>query len=233
MTQLEICCNSVQSAINAASAGARRIELCHNLEVGGLTPSPENIHYCVHSLGLRTHVLIRPRKGNFSYSNDEYDQICREVLLARDNGAAAVVVGLLTQDGRIDAPRTRELVRLAAPMEVTFHRAFDELRQDPLEALQQIIACGCHRLLTSGCQPTALQGLNLLKQLLASAAGRIILLVGSGVTPTSAPLLLSELLPLAPSPQCLELHGSCKQPLPNGQFLTDPSLVSQLLQITQ
>lgn len=231
MTQIEICCNSIQSARNAAHAGACRIELCRNLEVGGLTPEPGDIDYCVRSLNLRTHVLIRPRDGDFCYSDHEFDQICREVILARNNGAAAVVVGFLTPDGAIDTLRTRHIVQLAAPLEVTFHRAFDEIRQDPFDALEQIISSGCHRLLTSGCQPTAPQGLPLLKQLLVRSAGRITLLVGSGVTPTTAPLLLSSLLPLATSPDKLELHGSCKQTLPSGEVCTDPSLVKKLLSL--
>lgn len=231
--QIEICCNSLLSATNAATAGAPRIELCRNLEVGGLTPSPNDVLYCAHHLNIRTHVLIRPREGNFCYSDDEYAQMKDELLMARNNGAAAVVVGFLTPDGAVDTLRTSQFVQLAAPLEVTFHRAFDELHQDPLKALEDVISCGCHRILTSGCKPTAVEGIPLLQQLLQRAAGRITLLVGSGVTPSTAPLLLDKLLPFATSPSALELHGSCKQRLSNGETATDPALVKDLLNIAQ
>ena len=132
---VEICAGSRQSAINAHQAGAGRIELCRQLEVGGTTPLEEDIQYCVHQLKLRTHVLVRPRKGNFVYGDAEFEQIRREVEMCRRSGAHAVVVGFLTDDGHIDELRTRQIVQQAAPMEVTFHRAFDEICQPPAEAL--------------------------------------------------------------------------------------------------
>ena len=219
---VEICANSRQSAINAMAGGARRIELCRQLELGGTTPTEDDIRYCVHELKLRTHVLVRPRAGDFVYTDAEFEQICSEVKMCRRCGAHAVVVGFLTPDGMIDEERTRHIVRLAAPMEITFHRAFDEMRQEPLEALDTIIRCGCHRLLTSGCQPNAEEGIATLRRLVQHSVGRITILAGAGITPANAALIVQETgVP--------EIHGSCKHTLPDGTIETDPQIVSQLI----
>ena len=218
---IEICANSRLSAENALRGGANRIELCSQLEVGGVTPSPDDIAYCVHELHLRTHVLVRPRPGDFCYTDAEYEQICSEVAMAREAGAHAVVVGFLTAEGYVDEERTRKIVQMAAPMEVTFHRAFDEMRQDPQEALEAVIRCGCHRLLTSGCQPSAEQGIPLLKQLVHQSAGRIIILAGAGITPANAARIVRET-------GVTEIHGSCKHTLPDGTIETDAEIVRKL-----
>ena len=223
--QIEICTNSIQSAINAKQAGAVRVELCHDLASGGTTPSAAAIEYCARNLGLRTHVLVRPRGGDFVYSDAEYQVIRRDVELCKSLGAKAVVVGFLNTDGAIDTLRTAEIVRLAAPMEVTFHRAFDECA-NPLEALEQIIDCGCHRILTSGCQPSAELGIPMLRELVARANGRIAILAGAGVTPKNA-------LHIAAETGVAEIHGSCKRSLPDGTIETDQSIVSQLIQLFQ
>lgn len=220
---IEICSNSRQSAINAKAGGASRIELCDRLEVGGTTPAADDIRYCVHQLGLRTHVLVRPREGIFCYSDDEFDQICREVEMCRQAGAHAVVVGFLTPEGRIDTDKTRRIVELAAPMEVTFHRAFDEMSQDPAEALEEIIGCGCHRILTSGCQPSAEKGIVTLGKLVQQAGNRITILAGAGVTPANATMIASQT-------GVTEMHGSCKHTLPDGTIETDADTVAALLQ---
>lgn len=222
MTTVEICSNSRQSAINAKAGGARRVELCANLEVGGTTPKAEDIAYCVNELGLRTHVLVRPREGDFCYSTAEYAQILEEIDMCRKAGAHAVVVGFLTAEGKIDEVRTREAVRRAAPMEVTFHRAFDEMNQEPLEALEVVIGCGCHRILTSGCQPSAEAGIDTLRQLVKQASGRITILAGAGVTPGNVAKIVAET-------GVAEVHGSCKHTLPDGTMETDPQIVAELL----
>ena len=219
---VEICANSRQSAANAVAGGARRIELCRQLELGGTTPTEEDIRYCVHELKLRTHVLVRPRAGDFVYTDAEFEQICREVEMCRQCGAHAVVVGFLTPDGMIDEERTRHVAQLAAPMEVTFHRAFDEMRQDPLEALEAVIRCGCHRLLTSGCQPSAEEGIPILRKLVRQASGRITILAGAGVTPANAARIVHET-------GVTEIHGSCKHTLSDGTTETDPQIVEQLI----
>ena len=221
--QIEICAASRQSAANALAGGAKRIELCRQLEVGGTTPTEEDIRYCVHELGLRTHVLVRPRAGDFCYSDAEFAQVEREVEMCRRCGAAAVVVGFLTPEGGIDEGRTRRIVEFAAPMEVTFHRAFDEMRQEPQSALEAIIRCGCHRLLTSGCQPSAEQGIDLLRQVVQWAAGRITILAGAGIPPGYASRIVD-------ATGVTEIHGSCKQALPDGRVETSPQLVSRLIE---
>lgn len=219
---IEICSPSRQSAVNAKAGGAKRIELCKELEIGGTTPSRDDIEYCVKELGLRTHVLVRPRGGDFCYTDAEFEQICSEVVMCREVGAHAVVVGFLTPEGRIDTEKTRRVVELASPMEVTFHRAFDEMTQDPLEALEQVIGCGCHRILTSGCKPSAELGIGTLRQLVDKAAGRITILAGAGITPSNASMIVSET-------GVTEVHGSCKHTLPDGTVETDAHIVSALI----
>ena len=146
MIDVEICCNSIASAVAAKEGCADRIELCRDLECGGLTPSDEAIAYCSRHLGLRTHVLVRPRPGNFCYTEFEQMEMIATIKRCKELGAAAVVLGLLTEDGKVDVEVTRRLVQLAAPMEVTFHRAFDEAQQDPQEALWAVAAARCDRL---------------------------------------------------------------------------------------
>lgn len=220
--KVEICSNSRRSAQHAKAGGADRIELCSRLEVGGTTPQAEDITYCVQQLQLRTHVLVRPREGNFTYSDAEFALICEQVEMCKRAGAHAVVVGFLTPDGRIDEAKTRHVVELAAPMEVTFHRAFDEMTEDPLEALEKIIGCGCHRILTSGCRPSAEEGIDTLRQLVQQAAGRIVILAGAGVTPKNAARIARET-------GVTELHGSCKHTLSDGTIETDTDTVKALL----
>ena len=223
MIDVEICTPSRLSAVAAKKGGAKRIELCSNLEVGGLTPTDEDIVYCVQTLGLRTHVLVRPRAGNFLYSADEMAEIERTVMRCRQLGAAAVVVGFLTPDGKVDLGLTRRIVQLAAPMEVTFHRAFDEALQDPIEALQAVMEAGCHRLLTSGQAPTAPQGAAVIKRLVDHSSC-LKILAGSGVTPDNVRQLIA-------ATGVTEVHGSCKTTLPDGTLQTDASQVRRLLSV--
>lgn len=228
MIAVEICTPSRASAEAALRGGARRIELCRDLHCGGLTPADADIDYCVRSLGLRTHVLVRPRPGNFCYSPAEVAAIEDTIHRCKALGAAAVVVGFLTPDGRVNEALTRRMVQLAAPMEVTFHRAFDEARQDPLEALQAVIASGCHRLLTSGQAPTALEGAAVIGRLVeyarhsTPATRHFHILAGSGVTPDTVG-------PLVARTGVAEVHGSCKTSLPDGTVQTDERAVRQLM----
>ena len=223
MIDVEICTPSRLSAVAAKEGGAKRIELCSNLEVGGLTPTDEDIGYCVQTLGLRTHVLVRPRAGNFLYTADEMAEIERTVMRCRQLGAAAVVVGFLTLDGKVDLALTRRIVQLAAPMEVTFHRAFDEAQQDPIEALQAVMEAGCHRLLTSGQAPTAPQGAAVIKRLVDHSSC-LKILAGSGVTPDNVRQLIA-------ATGVTEVHGSCKTTLPDGTLQTDAAQVRRLLSV--
>ncbi|GGC42319.1 copper homeostasis protein CutC [Parapedobacter defluvii] len=178
--QLEICANSVTSALAAQDGGAHRVEFCQNLEMGGTTPSPGQIRLARQQLTIGMHVLIRPRAGDFLYSDTEFEEMKADVLFCKEVGCDGVVIGLLHADGRIDKERTTELAAMAHPMYVTFHRAFDVCRE-PFEALESIIACGCRRLLTSGMRNTAQEGAQLIKQLVERAGGRIEIMPGSGI----------------------------------------------------
>ncbi len=223
MIDVEICCNSIASAIAAKDGCAERIELCRDLECGGLTPSDEDIAYCVHKLGLRTHVLIRPRAGNFCYTEREQQDIIASIKRCKELGAAAVVVGFLTEDGKIDVESTRHMVQIASPMEVTFHRAFDEAQQDPIEALWCVAAARCHRLLTSGQRYSAPEGAAVIRSLVGETGVKI--LAGGGVTPTNVRHLVAN-------SGVREVHGSCKKTLDDGTLVTDAATVRQMIEET-
>jgi len=179
--QLEICANSVASAIAAQEGGGHRVEFCQNLEMGGTTPSAGQIRMVRQQLTIGVHVLIRPRSGDFLYSDVEFEEMKADVTFCKEMGCDGVVVGLLDADGHVDRKRTEELVVLADPMHVTFHRAFDVCR-DPFEALEVIVECGCQRLLTSGMRNTAIEGATLIKELVRRANERIQIMPGSGIT---------------------------------------------------
>ena len=220
--EIEICCGSIQSAANAKAGGAVRVELCQGLIEGGTTPSPATIDYAVRELGLQVFVLVRPRSGDFCYNELEIKTMEKDVEYCKKAGVAGIVVGFLHPDGTIDTELTKRFVKLAAPLPVTFHRAFDRCTE-PLKALEQIIDCGCARILTSGCQPTAMEGAELLKHLVQQANGRIKILAGSGVTPENA----AELKRITNVP---EIHGSCKFTRPDGAWETDAEQVRMLLE---
>ena len=220
---VEICCNSIISARNAKAGGANRIELCQALGEGGTTPSAAAIEYCVKELNMQTRVLIRPRGGNFVYDNDEMRVILRDIELAKRLGAHAVVVGFLTADGDIDTKNTRRAVEAADGMGITFHRAFDECR-NPKEALEQIIDCGCHKLLTSGCKATAWEGREMLKKLLSQAGRRIGIIGASGITVDNVHQLVLET-------GLYEVHASLKHTV-DGLTCTAIDQVREFMNIT-
>lgn len=220
--QIEICCGSIQSAANAKAGGAVRVELCQGLVEGGTTPSPATIQYAVRELGLKVFVLVRPRGGDFCYNELEVKTMEEDVAFCKEAGASGIVVGFLHPDGSIDTELTRRFVELSAPLPVTFHRAFDECAY-PLNALEQIIECGCARILTSGCKPTAIEGAEMLQQLVKQADGRITILAGSGVTPENAVALREKT-------GVKEIHGSCKKTRPDGAWETDAEEVRKLIE---
>lgn len=223
--EIEICCGSIQSAANAKAGGAVRVELCQGLIEGGTTPSPATIEYAVKELGLQVFVLVRPRGGDFCYNELEIKTMEQDVEFCKQAGVAGIVVGFLHPDRSIDTELTRRFVKLAAPLPVTFHRAFDRCT-DPLRALEQVIDCGCARILTSGCKPTAMEGADMLQQLVKQANGRIKILAGSGVTPENAAALREK----TGAP---EIHGSCKIIRPDGAWETDTESVALLLEELQ
>lgn len=178
---LEICANSATSCIEAERGGAARVELCAGIPEGGTTPSYGEIRTALECCSLRIHVIIRPRGGDFLYSREEVRSMLYDIEMARRLGVHGVVFGCLTPQGDIDTELLRRLVDAAKPdLSVTFHRAFDVCR-DPHAALEQLIAAGCDRVLTSGQQPTALLGVPLIRELVRQSAGRIGVMPGCGV----------------------------------------------------
>lgn len=175
--KVEICAGDLASALAAAAGGAHRIELCDNLAVGGTTPSAGTIAESCRRLKIPIHVLIRPRAGDFLYSEPEIAVMRHDIEVARAVGAAGVVLGVLTRDGTIDRNRTQDLIALARPLCITFHKAFDQT-PSPLEALDTLIEMGVERVLSSGGRPTALEGVEMLAQLVDRARGRITIMAG-------------------------------------------------------
>lgn len=180
MTEIEVCAYSLESCLAAQEAGADRVELCAAMYDGGTTPPAGMIRLARELLHIELYVMIRPRGGDFLYSELEYRQMKEDLLFAKTCGVDGVVIGLLNADGHVDVERTRELVALAAPLPVTFHRAFD-MTADSYRALEDIICSGCYRILTSGQRNTVVEGLDVMRALVAKNAGRIRLMAGSGV----------------------------------------------------
>lgn len=212
---LEICANSIQSAINAQEGGAQRIELCCNLEQGGLTPSPATIRLVRNKLAIEVFVLIRPRIGDFNYSEIEFEQMQKNISFCRKEGVDGVVFGVLNEKGKIDLPKNKLLLNLAAGMQTTFHRAFDCL-ENPLEDLETLIKVGFDRVLTSGLAPTAVEGKDLLKTLIKKADSDLIILPGSGLNSHNLLSFLEET-------NAKEIHASAKKsiyPLKKSLFAT-------------
>lgn len=177
---LEICAGSIESAYAALQGGASRIELCSALPEGGITP-PYGAMIQAHRIaGLKVHVLIRPRGGDFLYSKAETEQMTEDILMAQHIGVEGIVIGALTAKGDIDVPAMEQMITAAEGMDITFHRAFD-LCRDPMDALETIIGLRCHRLLTSGQASSAEAGTALLKQLVAKAGERLTIMPGGGI----------------------------------------------------
>ena len=177
---IEGCVDSYASAMAAAAGGADRLELCANLAIGGTTPSPALFKQVQRDCAVKINVLIRPRFGDFLYSQPEMEEMCTEVQAFRTMGANGVVIGALTPEGMLDTDKMRRLMDCAGEMEVTLHRAFDMAR-DPMETLEAAAALGCRTILTSGQASGALAGLEVLRVLRARAAGRIDIMAGCGV----------------------------------------------------
>lgn len=180
---LEVCANSLTSALAAQEGGAVRVELCENLKEGGTTPSAGQILLARKLLHIKLYVLIRPREGDFLYTDVEYQIMMADIRYCIEAGCDGVVIGMLNADGTIDKERCLEMVRLAKQwgLGVTFHRAFD-MCTDQLQALEDVIEMGCERILTSGGKSTAMEGATVINHLVEQAAGRISIMPGSGVS---------------------------------------------------
>lgn len=185
---IEVCAFSLESCLRAQRAGANRVELCGGLAEGGTTPSYGLIELARQRLHIDLYVMIRPRGGDFLYTEEERDVMRRDIDMARQLKVDGLVFGFLNADGTVDEGLTREMVAWAHPLPVTFHRAFDVTR-DPFEALEVIIRTGARRILTSGQQPGAEAGIPLLGELVRQTRGRIEIMAGAGVTPRNAALL--------------------------------------------
>jgi copper homeostasis protein len=213
---LEICAGSLYSALAAQAGGAHRIELCDNLDEGGTTPSPGTIRQAVNLLNIPVFVLIRPRAGDFLYSKEEFESMRDDIRFCKEHGAEGVVLGILKEDGSVDVERTDELVQLARPMQVTFHRAFD-LAADPFRALEDIIGLGIERVLTSGQAATAIEGAALIKELIYRSAGRISIMPGSGINEYN----VMEIIKLTGAG---EIHASLRGPVKSGMRFQNDAL---------
>lgn len=200
MTNLEICTGDPQGVLDAIRGGADRIELCSGLAEGGLTPSAAIIRFATER--IPTNVLIRARGGDFVYTREELDVMAEDVRTAVEAGASGIVIGALTPEGEVDAAACRRLLEGAQTLNNTFHRAFDRAA-DPFRALEEIIALGFKRILTSGQATTALEGAQLISELRRRAAGRILIMAGAGVSPDNA----AEILKLS---QADEIHASAR-----------------------
>lgn len=177
---IEACVDSVDSAVAAQRGGAKRVELCAALLEGGLTPSAGTIALARERIDIGLHVIIRPRGGDFLYTAAEHEVMLRDIEDVKKAGADGVVIGVLDADAKVDAARTRELVETSRPLSVTFHRAFDMTR-DPFEALETLVELGVDRILTSGQEESAMAGLDLLRELVARAGDRIVVMPAGNI----------------------------------------------------
>jgi copper homeostasis protein len=218
---LEVIGFTIEGCIAAAAAGAHRLELCDNPAEGGTTPSYGFIKSARSAVNIDLYPIIRPRGGDFFYSDAEFDAIKSDVELCKSLGCDGVVIGILLQDGSVDKKRCRELVQLAYPMSVTFHRAFDRT-PDLLEALEDVIDIGCERILTSGGVPNALNGAEQLKQLVEKAANRIVIMPGSGVN-------AANIAQIAAITGAVEFHSSARQTIPSAMTFNSPNMNESLV----
>ncbi len=218
---LEVAVFSIEAAISAINAGADRIEFCENPNEGGTTPSYGSLQTLIKLTKVPIFPIIRPRGGDFLYSHNEFECIKADLKLCKDLGYPGAVVGLLKEDGSIDIARTKILVDLAAPMEITFHRAFDRCN-DPIKGLEDIIQTGCKRVLTSGQLPNVVDALPLIKMLNVKAEGRIIILPGSGVRSNNCKQIVQET-------GVFEIHSSARKAIPSQMEFNAPSMNENMI----
>ena len=213
---LEICIDSIEAAIAAQAGGADRLELCGNLLEGGTTPTKSMVELCRQYSDLPIMMMVRPRGGDFLYSDYEFELMQKDIQLAKEMGVKGVVLGLLLEDGNIDVYRTRQLVELARPLEVTFHRAFDRVR-NPYLALRELINLKVDRILTSGLKPTVPEGISLIKELIQQAGDELIIMPGSGVNETNVADIIAQT-------GAREVHSSAKHQISSQMLYANPDV---------
>ena len=216
MYRFEICANSVASCIAAQEGGADRVELCAGIPEGGTTPSYGMIRNARECIDIALNVIIRPRGGDFLYSESEIKEMIYDIQTAKELGADGLVFGCLNPDGTVDMKTMSSLMEAAGDTPVTFHRAFDHTN-DPFKALEDIISLGCARILTSGCRPTALEGAGLLSRLVEKAGERIIIMPGCGVRENN----IAEIARLSGA---REFHFSARESVESGMIFRNPEV---------
>ena len=216
MYRFEICANSVASCVAAQEGGADRVELCAGIPEGGTTPSYGMIRNARENISIALNVIIRPRGGDFLYSESEIKEMIYDIQAAKELGADGLVFGCLNPDGTVDMKTMSRLMEAAGDTPVTFHRAFDHTN-DPFKALEDIISLGCARILTSGCRPTALEGADLLSQLVEKAGERIIIMPGCGVRENN----IAEIARLSGA---REFHFSARESVESGMIFRNPEV---------
>jgi copper homeostasis protein len=213
---LEVCAFNLQSSIIAERVGAKRVELCENPADGGTTPSYGAIKQTREKIGISLYPIIRPRGGNFFYDEDEFAIIKQDILLCRQLGCDGISTGVHLQNGEIDTERLKRIVEWAYPMGVTCHRVFDAT-PDPFKALEEIIDCGCERILTSGQKSAAAQGIEMLAQLVQQADDRIIIMPGAGVRSSNIEALIN-------GTGATEFHTSARIAAPDPVTFRNPAI---------
>jgi copper homeostasis protein len=222
--ELEVIAFDAVSCKLAAENGADRIELCANPHEGGTTPSYGMMKAARKSTHIQVFPIIRPRGGDFLYTKEEFEVMKDDIKSAQDIGCEGVVIGILSDDGTIDIERCQELVSLAGRMEVTFHRAFDRVK-DPILSLEQIIAMGCKRILSSGLFPTAIEGSSVLRTLVTQADGRIKIMPGSGVRS-------NNIVQLAKDTGAICFHSSARKSLDSQMQYLNSNMKENLVQVS-
>lgn len=216
MINMEVCANSLQSALAAQEGGAIRVELCDNLPEGGTTPSYAQIALAKKLLNIQVYPIIRPRGGDFLYSDLEFELMKEDIKVCRELKCEGVVIGILKADGSVDKERCRELIALAGEMSVTFHRAFD-MSSDLFKALEDVIELGCVRILSSGGESSALKGAVVLQKLISQARNRISIMPGAGIAVHN----IEELIRLTGAK---EFHASAKSSIASKMQFRNPRL---------
>ncbi len=222
--KLEVIGFTIESCLIAQAAGAHRIELCDNPSEGGTTPSYGFIKTARENLSIELYPIIRPRGGDFLYSEIEFEVMKADIQICKNLGCDGVVIGMLNLDGTVDKQRCKELVDIAQPMGVSFHRAFDRTK-DPFKALEDIISIGCERILTSGQKSVATDGAALLNELVKQANGRIIIMPGSGVRSDNVETLVKKT-------NATEFHTSARTYADSKMEFINESMDEQLTSVT-